>query len=89
VWVYMYMERSDGPRADADSYTHTLRLNNLGMRPQENGLGMESLTDRAQCMQMSSIDMGLDYDSIVMLTCKLLFLTATICHVSPDMSRQS
>jgi len=35
VWVYMYMERSDGPRADADSYTHTLRLNNLETRPQE------------------------------------------------------
>jgi len=40
------------------------RLNNLGMRPQErSSLGAVSLTDRAQCMQMSSIDMGLDYDS--------------------------
>ena len=31
---------------------------------------------RAQCMRMSSIDMGLDYDSTVMLTCKLLFAAA-------------
>jgi len=23
LWVCMYMERSDGPRADADSYTRT------------------------------------------------------------------
>ena len=30
---------------------------------------MVSLTDCAQCMQMSSIDMGLDYDSTVTLTC--------------------
>ena len=37
-----------------------------------------------------SIDMGLDYDSAVMLTCKLLFATAkAIVDVGPDMSRQS
>ena len=44
VWVYMYMERSDGPRADADtdSYTHILRLNNLGTRPQERSGNGES-----------------------------------------------
>ena len=45
------------------------RLNNLGTRPQERSI----LCSRAQCMRMSSIDMGLDYDSTVMLTCKLLF----------------
>ena len=37
---------------------------------------LSNLTDRAQCMRMSSIDMGLDYDSTVMLTCKLLFAAA-------------
>ena len=46
------------------------RLNNLGTRPQERSI----LCSRAQCMRMSSIDMGLDYDSTVMLTCKLLFV---------------
>jgi len=38
---------------------------------------------------MGYINVGLDYDSTVMLTCKLLFPTATICHVGPDMPRQS
>jgi len=62
------------------------RLNNLGTRPQERS----SPTDRAQCMQMSSIDMGLGYDTMVMLTCKLLFATAkAIVDVDPDMPRQS
>jgi len=52
------------------------RLNNLGTRPQEwSSLGTVNLTDRAQCMRMSSIDVGLDYDSMVMLTCTVyLFL---------------
>jgi len=36
----------------------------------------EHITDRARCKRMSSIDMGLDYDSTVMLTCKLLFAAA-------------
>jgi len=44
-------------------------LNNLETRPQER-------SSRAQCVQISSIDMGLDYDSTVMLTCKLLFAAA-------------
>ena len=39
---------------------------------------------------MSSIDMGLDYDSIVMLTCKLLFAMAkAIVNVGPDMPWKS
>ena len=34
--------------------------------------------------------MGLDYDSTVMLTCKLLLVAAkTIVGLSPDMPRQS
>ena len=42
------------------------RLNNLGMRPQvQSSLGTVSLTDRALCMRMSSIHVGLDYDSMV------------------------
>ena len=37
----------------------------------------------------SSIDMGLDYDSTVMLTCKLLFAAAkAIVDVGPYMPRQ-
>ena len=53
------------------------RLNNLGTRPQEqSSLETVSLTDRAQCMRMSSIDVGLHYDSMVMLTCKLHVLLA-------------
>ena len=53
------------------------RLNNLGTRPQEqSSLETMSWTDRAQCMQMNSIDMGLDYNSTVTLTCKLLFAAA-------------
>ena len=43
---------------------------------------------RAQCMRMSSIDMGLDYDSTVMLTCKLLFAAAkSKVEVGLDMPR--
>jgi len=39
---------------------------------------------------MSSTDVGLDYDSTVMLACKLLFATAkAIVDVSPDMPQQS
>jgi len=53
---------------------------------------MVSLTDRAQCMRMSSIDiyMGLDYNSAVMLTCKLLLAAskATV-DVGPDILQQS
>ena len=66
------------------------RLNNLGMRPQErSSLGTVSLTG-AQCMRLSSIDMGLDYDSTVMLTCKLLFAAAkAIVDVGHDMPWQS
>jgi len=51
---------------------------------------MVSLTDCAQSMQVSSIDKGLDYDSTVMLTCKLLFAAAkAIVDVGPDMPQQS
>ena len=68
-----------------------LRVNSLGTRPQErSSLGTVNLTDRVQCMQMSSIDVGLDYDSMVMLTCKLLFAAAkAVVDVSPDMPWQS
>ena len=53
------------------------RLNNLGTRPQErSSLGMASLTDRVQCMRVSTIDVGLDYNSAVKLTCKLLLAAA-------------
>ena len=57
------------------------------MRPQEwSSLGTLSVTDCAQCIPMNSIDEGLDYDSRVMLTCKLLLPVAkAIVHVSPDM----
>ena len=56
-------------------------LNNLETRPQER-------SSCAQCMQISSIDMGLDYDSTVMLTCKLLFAAAkSIVEVGLDMPR--
>jgi len=50
-------------------------------RPQERSI----LCSRAQCMQISSIDMGLDYDSTVMLTCKLLFAAAK--SIGLDMPR--
>jgi len=41
-------------------------------------------------MQINSINMGLDYDSTVMLTCKLLFAAAkAIVDVGPDMPQQS
>ena len=63
-----------GTRRCRSLYSYIPRLNNLGTRPQErSSLGTASLTDCAQCMRMSSIDMGLDYDNTVMLTCKLLF----------------
>jgi len=72
AYVYMYMERSDRAHTDADSY-FVPRLNNLGTRPQEwSSQGTVNLTDCAQCMRMSSMNVGLDYDSMVMLTCKLL-----------------
>ena len=63
----------------------------LGTRPQErSSLEMVSLTDSAQCMRMSSINVGLDYDSTVMLTCKLLLAAAkAIVNVGPDMPQQS
>ena len=92
VWVYIYMERSDGTHADTDTVVILEpRLNNLGTRPQErSSLGMVSLTDCAQSMQMSSIDKGLDYDRMVMLTCKLLFAAAkAIVDIGPHMPRQS
>jgi len=39
---------------------------------------------------MSSIDVGLDYSSTVMLTCKLLLAAAkATVDVGPDMLRQS
>jgi len=41
-------------------------------------------------MQMSSIEMDLDYDSMVMLTCKLLFgAVKAMVDVDPDMPKQS
>ena len=44
------------------------RLNNLGMRPQEwSSLGTVSLTARAQIYANKQINMGLDYDSMVIL----------------------
>jgi len=63
----------------------------MGMRPQEwSSLGMVSLTDCAQCMQMSSFNVGLDYNSTVMLTCKLLLAAAkAIVDIGPDMPWQS
>jgi len=47
-----------------------------------------SLPDRVQCMRISSIDVtvDLDYDSMVMLNCKLLL---AIADVGPDVPRQS
>jgi len=39
---------------------------------------------------MSSIDMGLDYNSTVMLTCKLLLVAAKIIvDLGPDIPQQS
>jgi len=53
-------------------------------------LGTVGLTDCEQYMRMSSIDMGIDYDNTVMLTCKLLFATAkAVVDVSHDMPWQS
>ena len=81
---YMYMERSN------EIVILVPRLNNLGTRPQErSSLGTVSLTDHTQIMRMSSIDMGLDYNSTVMLSCKLLFATAkAIVDIGPDMPQQ-
>ena len=58
------------------------------MRPQErSSLGTVSLTDCTQCMQMST---RADYDSTVMLTCKLLFAAAkATVGVGPEMPWQS
>jgi len=48
------------------------------------------LTDRVQCMRMCRIEMGLDYEITVMLTCKLLFPTAKVTVVvGPDVAQQS
>jgi len=71
VWVvYKWRDQTRHAQLQID-HTRT------GTRPQErSGLGRVSLTDCAQCMQMTSIDMDLDYDSTVMLSCKL----RTICH---------
>ena len=60
MWVYMYMERSDGAYADADSYTRTQAEQSGNKTKRTSSLGMVSLTDRAKCMRMSSINMGLD-----------------------------
>ena len=66
----------------------------MGMRPQERpSLGTVSL-DRsctAYANERSrSIDVGSDYDSTVVLTCKLLFAAAkAIVDVGPHMPRQS
>ena len=62
----------------------------MGMRPQEqSSLGTVSLRDCAQCMRMSTraaLIMGLDYDSTVVLTCKLLSAAAkAIVEVGPHM----
>jgi len=39
---------------------------------------------------LEQLDMGLDYDSTVMLTCKLLFAAAkAIVDIGPHMPRQS
>ena len=42
---------------------------------------MVSLTDREQCIQMGSIDASLDYDSTVMLTCKVLAAAKAIVDI--------
>jgi len=64
----------------------------MGMRSQErSSLGTVRL-DRAVYVneRSSSIDIGLEYDSTVMLTCKLLFAAAkAIVDVRPHMPRQS
>jgi len=45
---------------------------------------------RSVHVRMSSIDVGLDYDSTVMLTCKLQLAAAkAIIDVGPDMPLQS
>jgi len=62
----------------------------MGMRPQErSSLGGWIVTVCAN-ERSSSIDMGLNYDSTVMLTCKLPFAAAkVIVDVGPHMPRQS
>ena len=67
------------------------RLNNLGMRPQErSSLGTDRSCTVYANERLSSIDMGLDYHSMVMLTCKLLLAAAkAIVNVGPDMPQQS
>ena len=88
-WVYMDMKRRR-VHADADSYTRTQTEQSGNKTTKQSSLGTVSLTDRTQCMRMSSIDMGLDYDSMVMLTCKLQFAAAkAIVDISPDIPRQS
>ena len=52
----MYTERSDR-HAQMQIVILVPKLNSLGMRQQErSSLGTVSVTDRVQCMQMSSID---------------------------------
>jgi len=76
--------------ADADSYTRTQTIQSGNKTTKQSSLGTVSLTDRAQCFRMSSIDMDLDYDNMVMLTCKLQFAAAkAILDGSPDIPRQS
>jgi len=58
-------QRSDGARADR--YTRT-QTEQSGNETTKTGSGESG---RAQCMRMSRIDMGLDYDGTVMVTCKL------------------
>ena len=50
-----------------------------------------SLKDHVQCMWMSSIGVGLDYDStVILVTCKLLLAAAkAIFEICPDVLRQS
>jgi len=65
----------------------------MGMKPQKwSSLGSVGLTDTCTVYanEHSSIDMGLDYDNTVMLTCKLLFAaTKAIVDIGPEMPRQS
>ena len=53
-----------------------------------------SLTDRVQCMRMSRIEMGLDYDIINLLSCYLVSyyfpqLRKVVVVLGPDMVQQS
>jgi len=59
------------------------------MRSQEqSSLGTVSLADCVQCMRMSSINVGLDYDNTVMLTCNYYLLTAAVYSVPDDKPSQ-